>query len=439
VLVTGFDIIFFWVARMIMMGLKFMGDVPFRTVYIHGLIRDGNGQKMSKSKGNVLDPLDLIDGIDLETLIKKRTAGLMQPQMAPAIERLTRKEFPDGIQPYGTDALRFTFAALATTGRDIRFDLGRIEGYRNFCNKLWNAARFVLMQTEGKAVAAVAEPGIIDRWIVSRMNAMITEVETHFGDYRLDLAAQALYEFVWNEYCDWYLEFAKAALQSAAEDEQATTRNTLLQVLETCLRTLHPIMPFITEEIWQRVKTPLEIEGDSIMLQPFPVAGPSDDTAEQDVNWLKDVIQGIRRIRSELNLPPAKMLDVLFQAGNSSDRDRQQQFAGALSQLARIQSAEWVGDDADTAQCAVALVGDLKVLIPLLGLVDVEEELSRLNKQLERENADLRKSEGKLGNRRFVENAPEAVVEQERQRLVSHQANVENLHQQIRQLESLQT
>ncbi len=439
VLVTGFDIIFFWVARMIMMGLKFMDDVPFRTVYIHGLIRDGNGQKMSKSKGNVLDPLDLIDGIDLETLIKKRTTGLMQPQMAPAIERLTRKEFPDGIQPFGTDALRFTFAALATTGRDIRFDLGRIEGYRNFCNKLWNAARFVLMQTEGKAVTAVAEPGVIDRWIVSRMNAMITEVETHFGDYRLDLAAQALYEFVWNEYCDWYLEFAKATLQSAAEDEQATTRNTLLHVLETCLRTLHPIMPFITEEIWQRVKTPLEIEGDSIMLQPFPVAGPSDDTAEQDVDWLKEVIQGIRRIRSELNLSPAKMLDVLFQAGNSSDRERQQQFAGALSQLARIQSSKWVDDDADTAQCAVALVGDLKILIPLLGLVDVEEELSRLNKQLERENSELRKSEGKLGNSRFVENAPKAVVEQERQRLVSHQANVENLHAQIRQLESLRT
>jgi len=439
VLVTGFDIIFFWVARMIMMGLKFMGDVPFRTVYIHGLIRDGNGQKMSKSKGNVLDPLDLIDGIELEPLIKKRTTGLMQPQMAPAIERLTRKEFPDGIQPFGTDALRFTFAALATTGRDIRFDLGRIEGYRNFCNKLWNAARFVLMQTEGKSVKAIAEPGVIDRWIVSRMNRMITEVETHFADYRLDLAAQALYEFIWNEYCDWYLEFAKATLQSAGEDEQATTRSTLLHVLETCLRTLHPIMPFITEEIWQRVKTPLEIEGDSIMLQPFPEAGPLDDAAEQDVDWLKDVIQGIRRIRSELNLPPAKMLDVLFQAGNSSDRDRQQQFTGALSQLARIQSSKWVGDDADTAQCAVALVGDLKILIPLLGLVDVEEELSRLNKQLERENSELRKSEGKLGNSRFVENAPEAVVEQERQRLVSHRANVENLHQQIRQLESLRT
>jgi valyl-tRNA synthetase len=439
VLVTGFDIIFFWVARMIMMGLKFMDDVPFRTVYIHGLIRDGHGQKMSKSKGNVLDPIDLIDGIDLEPLIRKRTTGLMQPRMAPAIEKMTREEFPDGIPPFGTDALRFTFAALATTGRDIRFDLGRIEGNRNFCNKLWNAARFVLMQTEGKAVKAVAEPNLLDRWIVSRMNRMITDVEEHFAHYRLDLAAQALYEFIWNEYCDWYLEFSKATLQSAGEDEKATTRNTLLRVLETCLRTLHPIMPFITEEIWQRVKTPLEIEGDSIMLQPFPEAGPFDHAAEQDADWAMDVIQGIRRIRSELNVSPAKSLDVLFQAGSTADRERQHVFAGVLSQLARIQSSNWVGDEADTAQCAVALVGDLKVLIPLKGLVDVEEELTRLNRQLERENSDLAKSDSKLANSRFLENAPQAVVEQERQRFDSHKKKVENLRAQIRQLESLST
>jgi valyl-tRNA synthetase len=437
VMVTGFDIIFFWVARMIMMGLKFMDDVPFRTVYIHGLIRDGHGQKMSKSKGNVLDPLDLIDGIELDQLIVKRTTGLMQPQMAPAIDKATRQEFPDGIPPFGTDALRFTFAALATTGRDIRFDLGRIEGYRNFCNKLWNAARFVLIQTENQSVEAAAKPGVIDRWIVSRMNRMINDVETHFGDYRLDLAAQALYEFIWNEYCDWYLEFAKAMLQYENEEAQATTRNTLLTVLETCLRTLHPIMPFITEEIWQRVKTPLDIDGDSIMLQPFPQANPYDAAAEQDVEWVKNVIQGVRRIRSELNLPPAKALDVLFQAGHAADRNRQQQFAGILRQLARIHSSNWVDESADTAQCAVALVGDLKILIPLKGLVDVEEELSRLTKQLARENADLQKSEAKLGNSRFVENAPEAVVEQERERLVAHKANVENLHVQIRQLESL--
>ena len=437
VLVTGFDIIFFWVARMIMMGLKFMGDVPFRTVYIHALIRDGQGQKMSKSKGNVLDPLDLIDGIGLEPLITKRTTGLMQPEMAPAIEKATRREFPTGIPAFGTDALRFTFASLATNARDIRFDLGRIEGNRNFCNKLWNAARFVLMQTEDQPVVPAPQAGLIDRWIQSRLNRMVAEVENQFSDYRLDLAAQALYEFIWNEYCDWYLEFAKATLQSADPAVQAATRHTLLTVLETSLRTLHPVMPFITEEIWQRVRPLLGVEGDSIMLQPFPVPGDIDQEAEDDVDWVKGVIQGVRRIRSELNLPPARLLDVLLQAGTAADRERQQRFTDVLGQLARIQSTRWVEDDAETAQCAVALVGELKILIPLKGLVDIEEELARLNKQLERETADLRKSEGKLGNRRFVDNAPATVVEQERERLSAHRANVDNLRAQVRQLEAL--
>ena len=437
VLVTGFDIIFFWVARMIMMGLKFMDDVPFRTIYIHGLIRDGQGQKMSKSKGNVLDPIDLIDGIELEPLVKKRTTGLMQPQMAPAIEKATRKEFPDGIPAFGTDALRFTFAALATTGRDIRFDLGRIEGYRNFCNKLWNAARFVLMQSEGKPVKQASEPGLIDRWIISRMNRMLAEVEEQLTSYRLDLAAQALYEFIWNEYCDWYLELSKATMQSDDSEVQAATRHTLLHVLETSLRALHPIMPFITEEIWQRVSPLLGIEGDTVMLQAYPVAAAADPQAEDDVAWLQSVIQGVRRIRSELNLPPGKLLDACFQGGNDNDRSRQQQFADALASLARVQSVQWVDENHDTAQCAVSLVGDLKVLIPLKGLVDVDEELARLNKQLARESTELKKSEGKLGNSRFVENAPEAVVEQERQRLATHRANVENLHAQIEQMEAL--
>ena len=392
---------------------------------------------MSKSKGNVLDPIDLIEGIDLEPLVKKRTTGLMQPQMAPAIEKATRKEFPDGIPAFGTDALRFTFAALATTGRDIRFDLGRIEGNRNFCNKLWNAARFVLMQTENEAVQDSGEIGLIDRWIISRMNRMIATVEEHLAGYRLDLAAQVLYEFTWNEYCDWYLELSKATLQSPDETERARTRHTLLHVLETSLRTLHPIMPFITEEIWQRVRPALGIEGDSIMAQPFPEAGAVDESAESDVAWLQEVIQGVRRIRSELNLPPGRHLDVWFQGGDASDRERQPRFAGALAQLARIQSSEWLDDDADSAQCAVALVGDLKVLIPLKGLVDVDEELARLGKQLDKENADLKKSQGKLGNSRFVENAPAAVVEQEKQRLATHQANVENLQAQMEQLEAL--
>jgi valyl-tRNA synthetase len=439
VLVTGFDIIFFWVARMIMMGMKFMDDVPFRTVYIHGLIRDGHGQKMSKSKGNVLDPIDLIEGIELEPLVIKRSSGLMQPQMAPAIEMATRQEFPNGIPAFGTDALRFTFATLATTGRDIRFDLGRIEGNRNFCNKLWNAARYVLMQTEGEAVSPSSNPDIIDQWILSRMNRVIRDVEEHLSGYRLDLAAQALYEFIWNEYCDWYLEFSKSTLSTGSPQQQAATRHTLLSVLESSLRALHPMMPFITEEIWQRVSTPLGITGDSIMVQPFPQAGSEHREAENDIEWLKEIVQGVRRVRSELNLPPGKQLDIWLQSGTEEDRSRHHRFEQVLSQLGRIQSSLWVEEDADTSQCAVALAGDLKLMIPLKGLVDVEEELTRLNKQLAREDADLRKSEAKLGNRRFVDNAPAAVVEQERERLVNHQANVTNLQQQIDQLKSMQS
>jgi valyl-tRNA synthetase len=293
------------------------------------------------------------------------------------------------------------------------------------------------MQTEGKPVQAAAEHGLIDSWILSRMNRMVAEVETQLADYRLDLAAQALYEFTWNEYCDWYLELSKATLQSNDESVQAATRHTLLHVLETTLRTMHPIMPFITEEIWQRVKPLLGMEGETIMLQPFPEADEPDAAAESDVEWLQAVIQGVRRIRSELNLPPGKPLDVCYQGGGDVDRTRQQQFGDALASLARIQSSEWVDDTFDTAQCAVSLVGDLKVLIPLKGLVDVDEELARLNRQLEKEKAELKKSEGKLGNSRFVDNAPAAVVEQERQRLTTHKANVGNLLGQIEQMEAL--
>jgi valyl-tRNA synthetase len=437
VLVTGFDIIFFWVARMIMMGLRFMGDVPFLQVYIHGLIRDGHGNKMSKSKGNVLDPIDLIDGIDLETLVAKRTTGLMQPQMAPAIEKATRREFPDGIPAFGCDALRFTFAALATTGRDIRFDLGRIEGNRNFCNKLWNAARYVLMQVDGHPVSAPAGLSVADRWITSRASATLAELAEHVENYRMDLAAQCLYEFIWNEYCDWYLELSKPALQHGAAAEQNATRHTLLAVLETCLRALHPFMPFITEEIWQRVKGPLGIEGDSIMVQRFPEAGDTDPEAEADIDWLKQVLQGTRRIRSELSLAPSLELPVEFQGGGESDRARFAQFEPLLASLARAGSFAWLEGDADTSKSAVALVGDLKVLIPLAGLVDVQSELSRITKQLARERADLERSRAKMGNRRFVENAPEAVVAQERERLAAHEASVESFREQIERLESL--
>ncbi len=437
VLVTGFDIIFFWVARMIMLGLKFMQDVPFKTVYIHGLIRDSHGQKMSKSKGNVLDPLDLIDGIELDALVEKRSSGLMQPHMAPAIAKATRAEFPAGIPAFGTDALRFTFAAMATTGRDIRFDLGRIEGNRNFCNKLWNAARFVLLQTENQAVLEAGDPSLPDRWIRSRMNRMIVEVENQLADFRLDLASQALYEFIWNEYCDWYLEFTKPTLQGTDEAGKAATRHTLLSVLETTLRTLHPIMPFITEEIWQRTRGPLGIAGDSIMVQPFPRPAAPDPATEQEIDWLKEIIQGVRRIRAELNVAPGKPLHAWFQSGVAGDRERLQRFSDIFTQLARIQSFTWLEETADTAQCAVALVGELKILVPLKGLVDVEAELLRLGKQLDSEQSLLSKAETKLANRRFLDHAPAAVVAQEQERKTVHQANVDKLRTQYQRLESL--
>jgi valyl-tRNA synthetase len=437
VLVTGFDIIFFWVARMIMMGLKFMGDVPFREVYIHGLIRDSHGQKMSKSKGNVLDPIDLIDGIELEPLVQKRTTSLMQPHMAPAIEKVTREDFPAGIQAFGCDALRFTFATLATNGRDIRFDLGRIEGSRNFCNKLWNAARYVLMSTEEHKVCAVPPSSAADQWIISRLHKMTGDVRGHIDEYRLDLAAQRLYEFIWNEYCDWYLELSKPVLQKGSSDEQNATRYTLLHVLESSLRTLHPFMPFITEEIWQRLKSPLNINGDSIMLQAFPEAADSFDQAESDITWLQQVLQGIRNIRAELNVSPGKTLDIAFQAGSQLDRERQQALATLLHGVGKIGAAQWLDSDADTAEYSVALVGDLKVLVSLEGLVDLEDELARLGKMLQRELADLKRSEGKLSNSRFVDNAPPAVVEQEHTRLAAHKTKVAGFEAQISKLEKL--
>jgi valyl-tRNA synthetase len=437
VLVTGFDIIFFWVARMIMMGLKFMGDVPFREVYIHGLIRDSHGQKMSKSKGNVLDPIDLIDGIELEPLVQKRSTGLMQPHMAPAIEKVTREDFPDGIQAFGCDALRFTFATLATNGRDVRFDLGRIEGSRNFCNKLWNAARYVLMSTADHGVQAVAPSSAADQWIISRLHRMTGDVRTHIDEYRLDLAAQRLYEFIWNEYCDWYLELSKPVLQKGSSDEQNATRYTLLYVLESSLRTLHPFMPFITEDIWQRLKAPLDISGDSIMLEAFPEAADTFDQAEGDITWLQQVLQGIRNIRAELNVSPGKTLDIAFQAGSQLDQERQQALATLLNGVGKIGATQWLENDADTTEYSVALVGDLKVLVSLKGLVDLEDELARLGKMLQRELADLKRSEGKLANSRFVDNAPPAVVEQENTRLAAHKAKVSGFEAQISKLEKL--
>ncbi|OAB60594.1 hypothetical protein AY599_13515 [Leptolyngbya valderiana BDU 20041] len=443
VLITGFDIIFFWVARMVMMTGHFTGKVPFEQVYITGLIRDRDGQKMSKSKGNVLDPIDLIDGIELDALVDKRTRGLMQPQMKTQIEKHTREEFPDGIPAFGADALRFTFAALAGHGRDIKFDLSRCEGYRNFLNKLWNASRFTLMNV-GEAEITTPDPADLDapsRWIRSQLSRTITEVEQALADYRFDLAAKALYEFVWNEFCDWYLELSKPALFEEAEAANPAlanaTRHTLATVLETTLRLLHPFIPFVTEEIWQRVRGPAGVEGEHLMLCTWPQAGAIDPEAEADTEWLKSVISAIRSSRTELNLAPGKPMPLLIQQAGDEDRERLERFGDLVKRLARLEKIEIVADDRDTSDAAVSLAGQMRLLIPLAGLVDIGEELARLNKQLEREERGLSGTEKKLANERFVANAPEAVVAKERERLVEHRIRVEELRAQIEKLQAL--
>lgn len=427
VLVTGFDIIFFWVARMIMMGLRFMDDVPFREIYIHGLIRDAQGQKMSKSKGNVLDPIDLIDGITLDELVEKRTTGLMQPHMAPKIEKATRREFPGGIPAFGCDALRLTFANLATNGRDISFDLGRVEGNRNFCNKLWNAARYVMMQVGDDPVTAPETLSVTDRWILSRAGATLQEVSAHIEGYRMDLASHALYEFVWNEYCDWYLELSKPALQAGDAAEQAATRHTLLTVLEMMLRALHPFIPFITEEIWQLIRVPLGIDGDSVMVQPWPTPPVRDEQAEAHAAWMKTFLGGLRNFRAELNLAPNRSLRIELQGGDETDRTRLSRFRPLLAALGKAEGFDWLDDGADVSKSSEILVGELKVLIPLAGLVDPQAETERINKQLAREEAELDKAKKRLANKRFVDNAPAEVVEDMRSRLATHQARVESL------------
>lgn len=438
VLVTGFDIIFFWVARMIMMGLKFQGKVPFKEVYIHGLVRDAEGQKMSKSKGNVLDPIDIIDGIDLETLVAKRTSGMMQPHLAKKIEQATRKQFPDGIQSYGTDALRFTFASLASTGRDIRFDLARTEGYRNFCNKLWNAARYVLMNTEEHdcGLTGKCEFSQVDRWIVARLNQVISTTSHAIDNYRFDLAAQALYEFTWNEYCDWYLELAKVSLQSDNEALQRGTRKTLLQILETILRLAHPIMPFITEEIWQRVAPLAGVEGDTIMLQPYPHADETqiDNEAIQNTDWLMTVILGVRRIRGEMNIAPSKPLPILLKNCSDSDLAKLATNHVYLQKLARLESITPLSETETAPESAIALVGEMQILIPMAGLIDKTAELARLEKEIQKIRNDLPRVEGKLNNPAFVDKAPVEVLEKERAKLAEMQSllgNLENQHAKI--------
>ncbi|MEJ2602496.1 MAG: valine--tRNA ligase [Gammaproteobacteria bacterium] len=440
VLVTGFDIIFFWVARMIMLGLKFTGEVPFREVYIHGLIRDQDGQKMSKSKGNVLDPLDLIDGVDLETLIAKRTRGLMQPHLAPKIEQATRRQFPDGIPEYGADALRFTFAALATTGRDIRFDLGRIEGYANFCNKLWNASRYVLMATEdldeGDEVLSAA-----DHWIRSRLADTVRTVHEQFSAYRLDLAAQAIYEFTWHEFCDWYLELSKPVLQSGtvSDSEKRGTRRTLVQTLEMLLRLIHPLMPFITEEIWLRVAPRAGAGGDTVMIQPYPqpVTDDIDTAAEVEMRWVQGFIMGLRRIRGEMDIAPRRQLPVLLQGAGEEDRRLIERHGRLLREVGCIEAVDFLDDGAAAPPSATALLGDMKIFVPMAGLIDVAAERSRLEKQAGKVEADLSKAEAKLANPRFVDNAPAEIVAKERERETAFRRELAQIREQLGRLESL--
>ncbi|MGI9248759.1 MAG: valine--tRNA ligase [Woeseiaceae bacterium] len=440
VLVTGFDIIFFWVARMIMMGIKFMGDVPFREVYIHGLIRADDGQKMSKSKGNVLDPLDLIDGIELDALVEKRTRGMMQDHLAPKIERATRKQFPDGIDQYGADALRFTFAALATTGRDIRFDLGRIEGYKNFCNKIWNAARYVLMNTETLDEGDI-ELSAADRWIMARFDQTVSAVHGHFASYRLDLAAHALYEFTWHEFCDWYLELSKPVLQSeeASAALKRGTRRTLIEVLESILRLLHPLIPFVTEEIWQKVGVRAGIEGDTIMLRPYPDASGStpDTQAVDDIEWVKQFILGIRQIRGEMDISPGKRLPVLLQGASKTDQQRARNHARLIQVVGRVKSVTVLADGEQPPAAATALLGDLRLLVPMKGIIDVDAERARLEKRMDKARTDLARTTGKLGNEKFVNNAPAEVVTQERERAEEFEKTIAQLTEQLEKLDEL--
>jgi valyl-tRNA synthetase len=417
-----------------MMTDHFTGRVPFKDVYITGLVRDKDGQKMSKSKGNILDPIDIIDGITLDALIAKRTTGLMKPTDAPKIEKATRKEFPDGITAFGADALRFTFASLATHGRDIKFDLNRAEGYKNFCNKLWNAARFVLMNCEGFAASGAPEPKTdAERWILHKFNAMLAEVETHFADYRFDLASQAMYEFCWNEYCDWFLELTKPALTGTDAEVAASTRHTLLFVLERLLRVLHPVIPFITEEIWQHIGPKLGLTNVSVSVVPYPTLDefPQSASANSDIEWLKAAVVQLRSIRSQMNIAPSKAVPLLLE-GEADDPNQIERHEASLKFLARLESIEWVHGEAPAA--ASAVLGKLKLLIPLAGLIDLDAEKSRLDKEIKRIEGEIGKCNGKLTSETFVANAPAPVVAQERARLADWSAQLAGLMEQRQKL-----
>ncbi|EGS7959750.1 valyl-tRNA synthetase [Vibrio cholerae] len=443
VLVTGFDIIFFWVARMIMMTMHFCKDedgkaqVPFKTVYVTGLIRDENGDKMSKSKGNVLDPIDMIDGIDLESLVAKRTGNMMQPQLAAKIEKNTRKTFENGIEAYGTDSLRFTLAAMASTGRDINWDMKRLEGYRNFCNKLWNASRYVLMNTEeqdcGFAAGAELEYSLADKWIESQFELAAKEFNGHIDNFRLDMAANTLYEFIWNQFCDWYLELTKPVLWKGTEAQQRATRRTLITVLEKTLRLAHPVIPYITETIWQSVKPLVDgVEGDTIMLQALPQydAANFNHEALDDIEWVKAFITSIRNLRAEYDINPGKPLEVMLKAANEQDAARIEANKPVLVSLAKLESIRVLADGEATPACATALVGKSELMIPMAGLIDKDAELDRLAKEIAKTQGEIARIEGKLGNEGFVAKAPEAVITKEREKLAGYQEALVKLEQQ---------
>jgi valyl-tRNA synthetase len=456
VLVTGFDIIFFWVARMMMMTMHFMKDedgkpqVPFKTVYVTGLIRDEQGQKMSKSKGNVLDPLDMIDGISLDDLLAKRTGNMMQPKQQEKIGKRTQKEFPEGIAAHGTDALRFTLAALASTGRDINWDMNRLEGYRNFCNKIWNAARYVLMNIEDKdcgesATESDYELSLADRWIISKLQHAETDIRKHFDEYRFDLASQALYDFIWNQYCDWYLELSKSLLtdENASEAQKIGTRRTLVRVLETTLRLAHPIMPYITEEIWQTVApyAGIKDQGDkhSIMLQAYPLADASkvDQSALDDIEWVKAVIVAVRNIRGEMNISPAKALPVFFNHGSEQDKTRLANGQPLIQTLAKVESITWLDANDEAPAAATQLVGELEIMVPLAGFIDKDAEIARLDKEIAKLGKEVGRLSGKLNNSGFIDKAPEDVVAKEQQKLADAKDAQQRLENQKQQLNAL--